>query len=330
MARILLVEDDESMVDLLAQAFETWGHDVSVVQDGSEAYRRVYVSWPAYDLLICDLALPSMQGHDLLRRLERQLRERTPVIVVSGRERLIDSLGDVANWVFEILRKPFRIPELQRAVEAALEQRQAWLGGDAGDQSFVELQKRVDALVAENVGLFEQARLDPLTRLPNRRRLEEDLDKKWANTDRYGSPFAFALGDVDDFRKFNTDLGYEGGDRAVRHVAQLLDAATREGDTVYRYGGDEFVVVMEAQSLDQGVRVADRLRAALEAAPVPEPLVAVADRITMSIGVAAAVPGESRSTSRLLRQANRHLDEAKLAGGNCVRPVSLDGGPAES
>ena len=155
---------------------------------------------------------------------------------------------------------------------------------------------------------------------PNRRRFEEDMGRKYANTDRYGAPFAIALVDVDDFRQFNEHLGYEGGDRAIQHVASLLTQATRGGDLVYRYGGDEFIVVMEAQSLAQGLHVAERLVQSVAASPVPELIRGVIEPITISAGVAAVASGDERSVSTLVREANRFLSQAKKAGGNCARP----------
>ncbi len=319
MARILVVEDDEAVIGLLAEVLRSWGHEVILATDGREAYRQIYIAWPVFDVVLCDLELPRMQGHDLLTRLEDQLRPRTPVVVVSGKDRLIDSLDELDRWIVGVLKKPFHIEDLRGIVDEALRRRADLLQGQE-EEHLQDLERRLDVLVAENVQLFEEARLDPLSRLPNRRRLEEDLGKKHANTNRYGSAFALALVDVDDFRRFNDKLGYEGGDVAIRHIAKLLDQATREGDTVYRYGGDEFVVLMEAQSLVQGIQVADRLRLAVVTAAVPEAIGGLAEQITLSVGVAAAIKGDSRSIVALIREANRHLDDAKLSGGNCIRP----------
>lgn len=320
MARILVVEDDEEIVDLLERSLVGAGHRVTAVGDGREAYQRIYLAYPSYDLVLCDLALPSMPGTDLLRRVEIQLRPYTPVVVLSGEGRLVDSLGDIRDWIFGLVTKPFRMDLLLDMVEQALLYRGVLLENVTQEERITELEQRIDALVKDNTDLFEEARLDPLTRLPNRRRLEEDLGRKHANTDRYGASFAFALHDVDEFRRFNAELGYEGGDLAIRHVARLLRLATREGDTVYRYGGDEFVVVMEAQTLEQGVQVSERLRQAVVDAAVPQAIGGSSERITVSAGVAAVAPGDKRSVRALIRAANRHLRVAKKEGGNRVRP----------
>jgi len=327
MARVLVVEDDEGVVDLLTGALSEREHEVTVVRDGEQAYVELFRAWPIYDLVLCDLELSRMPGRELLTRVAGQVRARTPVVVVSGNDRLLDALGDVEDWVFDVLRKPFDLEDLYLKVERALEHRETLRLGEAAQCGLQEVQHRLDELerrihdlARQNVQLFEEARLDSLTRLPNRRRFEEDMGRKYANTDRYGAPFAIALVDVDDFRQFNEHLGYEGGDRAIQHVASLLTQATRGGDLVYRYGGDEFIVVMEAQSLAQGLHVAERLVQSVAASPVPELIRGVIEPITISAGVAAVASGDERSVSTLVREANRFLSQAKKAGGNCARP----------
>jgi diguanylate cyclase (GGDEF)-like protein len=334
MARVLVVEDDDAALELLTRELESVGHDVHAVRDGEEAYVALFRAWPAYDLLVCDVELSRMPGRDLLARVAAQVRSRTPVLVVGGNERLLDGLGEVEEWIFDILRKPIEPENLHPKVERALAHRETLrVGEDAQSgieqvqQRLHELERRVHDLARQNVVLFQEARLDALTRLPNRRRFEEDMGRKYANTDRYGAPFAIALCDVDDFRQFNEHLGYEGGDRAIRHVAFLLTQATRGGDVVYRYGGDEFVVVMEAQNLQQGLRVAGRLVESVGAAPVPENIRGVIEPITISAGVAAVAPGDVRSAAAFVREANRFLSQAKQAGGNCVRPRPSEDAP---
>ena len=110
MGRILVVEDDPALQDFFRQALEAWGHDVDEALDGHDAYQKIFLSQPNYDLVLCDLVMPSMQGQDLLRRVAGQLRERTPVVVISGKEHAIDMLGDIREWAFCVLRKPCKSP----------------------------------------------------------------------------------------------------------------------------------------------------------------------------------------------------------------------------
>lgn len=325
MSRILVVEDDPSLSALLAEALKGWGHTVEVAHDGSQGYELVYTANPPYDLVLCDLELPKMPGPTLLRTASQQLRERTPVVIVTGADRLIDALGETRRWAFGILRKPFEMAHLREIVDHALQQRAVYARARQQSRKIDELEARIRDLVKQNQALYEEARLDALTRLPNRRRLHEDLGRMYANADRYARPFALALLDVDDFRRYNSRLGYAGGDRAIRRVASLLLRAIRHGDTVYRFGGDEFVVVMQAQDIDQGIFVTDRLRDEIAKTSPEED----GERITLSAGVAAVHPGDPRSIAALIRRADEQLRLAKAAGGNCVQPQIATAEPAE-
>ena len=130
MARVLVVEDDDAALELLTQELESAGHDVRVVRDGEEAYVALFRAWPVYDLLVCDVELSRMPGRDLLARVAAQVRSRTPVLVVGGNERLLDGLGEVEEWIFDILRKPIEPEDLHLKLERALAHRETLRVGE--------------------------------------------------------------------------------------------------------------------------------------------------------------------------------------------------------
>ncbi len=317
MARVLVVEDDPDLSSFLADALKTWGHDVDVVYDGVQAYEHVYVSKRPYDTVLCDLELPRMPGSTFLETAAQQLRGKTPVVIVTGAERMVDALGETRRWAFGLLKKPFEMAHLKEIVDHALRQRTIYLTTNDQARRIEELEIRLRDLVRQNQALFEEARLDALTRLPNRRRMDEDLDRHYANADRYDRSFAMALLDVDEFRRYNQQLGYAGGDKAIRRVADLLRMAVRKGDTVYRFGGDEFVILMQTQHLAQAVYATQRvLDEVASADPIQE-----SDRpLTLSAGVTAVKRGDARSSRVLLRRADELLRLAKSSGGNRVMP----------
>ncbi|MFV1957871.1 MAG: diguanylate cyclase [Planctomycetota bacterium] len=330
MARILVIDDDAQLGDLLRTTLGERGHDVDVAVDGVEAYERVYVAQATYDLVLCDLEMPRMPGSTFLRMVENQLKGRTPVVIVTGADRMLDALGQARRWAFGVLKKPFELGHLHEIVDHALQQREHYDRTARQARRIEELEARIRDLVKQNQSLFQEARLDSMTMLPNRRRLHEDLGRMVANVDRYERPFALCLLDVDDFRRYNEEQGYAGGDEAIRRVADLLRAAVRQGDTVYRFGGDEFIVVMQAQDLEQALRITERLRREIEEGSAAvseegdEP-----DPITISAGVVAVVPGEERSITGLVRRADIQLRIAKAAGGNAVYPRGVAQAEAE-
>ena len=97
---------------------------------------------------------------------------------------------------------------------------------------------------------FSEVRTDPLTRVSNRRGLDETLDSMFALKDRYEEPFSMAIFDIDHFKQVNDKKGHLHGDRTLQAVARILDDSVRDTDIVARYGGEEFVVVMPQTTLD--------------------------------------------------------------------------------
>ena len=164
--------------------------------------------------------------------------------------------------------------------------------------------------------LRAQAARDPLTGVHNRGFFDEMLDVQIATSRRTRSPFAVMLVDVDHFKWCNDTHGHAEGDRALRVIAQALAGAARASDTVCRYGGEEFCLILPATSLDAAAQLANRIREA-----VPEACVRAGvcggTQITVTIGV-AAFPADAEDSSRLLRLADRRLYRGKDSGRDRV------------
>ncbi|MEX0906901.1 MAG: GGDEF domain-containing protein [Gemmatimonadota bacterium] len=154
---------------------------------------------------------------------------------------------------------------------------------------------------AEKLALF-----DPLTAVPNRRYLELLYAKAFAAAAR-GVPLVVVLFDVDQFKEFNDLHGHGAGDEVLRRFAHVLHRNTRDMNLSGRLGGDEFLAVLSAATVEGALVFVDRVRNAM-----------VGEPITVSVGVAGYVPGMA-TTSELLAAADRALYLAKENGGNCVR-----------
>ena len=161
--------------------------------------------------------------------------------------------------------------------------------------------------------LAHRATHDDLTGLPNRQLLIDRLQQGVLNAERYGRGVGVVFIDLDDFKLVNDSLGHSAGDAALIEVAQRLRQAVRETDTVGRFGGDEFVVVVTEQIDDDAMLlVVERIRAALG---VPMAIGGVSHTLTPSLGY-CAFPGAGRTAEELLMHADVAMYEAKRQGRN--------------
>lgn len=181
----------------------------------------------------------------------------------------------------------------------------------------ISIRKALELRLADSLRTLEElARTDGLTRIPNRRHFEEQLESDWRRCRREGKPLALLLLDVDQFKLINDRDGHQAGDAVLRHVAQCLKRRTlRGGDLCARFGGDEFAMIMPDTTLDQAARLAERLRA--DVAEAADPAGPARPRATVSIGV-AATNATVASPAELLACADEALYRAKSRGRDNV------------
>lgn len=165
----------------------------------------------------------------------------------------------------------------------------------------------------------QEARTDPGTGLPNRRRLDEDLPAVQESAAASGRPVGVVFIDLDRFGLLNKHRGDEAGDEALAGVAAVLASQSRAGDRFYRKGGEEFVGLLQDTDMRAALLVAERLRAAVEAAAIPHGGHPACPTLTVSVGVAADLVSH-RSVDQLVVAAGHEMVRAKRSGRNQVCP----------
>jgi diguanylate cyclase (GGDEF)-like protein len=171
--------------------------------------------------------------------------------------------------------------------------------------------------------------VDQLTMLPGQGRFYKRLATELARAGSVAESVALIILDLDDFKKLNDEAGHIAGDECLRHVSRALSGSFRENDTLYRYGGEEFALIIPGAGLDAAKRAGERARRAVASVRYPR-------SITASVGV-ACFPADGRDPRSLVEAADRGLYEAKRGGKNrvsygrgAVRPLSpsVVAGPA--
>jgi two-component system, cell cycle response regulator len=306
--RILIAEDDAVSRIILRRAVEMFGHECLAAEDGEKAW-EIYRETPGVDAIISDWMMPGMDGLELCRKVRGEERNGYTYFI------FLTALGDrnhlhmgLEAGADDYLSKPLDRDELQvRLISARrvteLHRRLAFQNGE---------------LEVLNRKLFEQSREDPLTRLGNRLRLREEFEALRGRVERYGHNYSAVLCDVDYFKLYNDHYGHLAGDEVLQKVAETIADHCRSGDTAYRYGGEEFLIILPEQSQESATATADRLRQAVEDMRIPHEANDPPGIVTISAGVATLSAGANKSADDLLGEADAALYHAKQSGRNRV------------
>lgn len=292
--RILVVDDEKLNRQALAQLLHDEA-DVILARDGQQALARAHAETPP-DLVLLDVMMPEMDGYEVLRRLKDDPRSKDiPVMFVTGLDSAEDEEIGLAMGAVDYVSKPFRPAIIRARVRNHL--------------TYVWQRKELERL----------ARLDGLTRIPNRLSLDAHLDQAWQTGQRAQTPLSVAMIDVDFFKQYNDRYGHGAGDTALQAVARLLEqAARRPADLAARYGGEEFVLLLPDTPAEAARAICEDLRQTVAAAAIAHDRSEAAAHLTISVGGATGTPATDGGPADLLARADAQLYAAKRAGRDRV------------
>ena len=179
---------------------------------------------------------------------------------------------------------------------------------------------RNQLLIKQKNDLLEMlASIDGLTEIPNRRYLDENLEREWRRSKRNYSPLCVLLIDIDHFKPYNDCYGHRAGDECLKTVAKTLAAQCERGsDFVARYGGEEFVAVLPETNQQGAIAFANKLRNAVNDLNIEHNASLNATHVTISIGIASSESSQAYTEKALLEEADSGLYNAKKLGRNQI------------
>ena len=307
--RILIAEDEPAFRHILQKILLEWGYEVVVAGDGAEACRNLL----AANAPILDWKMPGMEGVEICRRLREELPEHyTYIILLTSQQRDEDLVTGMEAGADDYMVKPFKHGELRVRLRAG--------------RRIIELHEE---LAAARAVLQEKATHDSLTGLLNREEILGILEKELARFEREGVCFSVIMADIDHFKNINDSYGHVAGDAVLRLTAQKMKSVMRPYDSIGRYGGEEFLIILPECCGECAAAFAERLCHGIgsERMDTPEGLIAV----TISLGVASS--GKNGSGHEpLLKAADAALYKAKEKGRNRVEVApgyALEGMPRQ-
>jgi two-component system chemotaxis response regulator CheY len=292
---------------ILQRAIVKGGHECLVAKDGIEAWQLFQEA--EIDTIISDWMMPGIDGIELCRRVRQDARPGYTYFIfltaLGDKEHLLTGIEAGAD---DYLTKPLDREELKvRLINAS---RVAAL--------HYQLAQQRGELERLNRELFVQARTDSLTQLANRLKLREDLEVLRGRVERYGHKYCAVMCDIDFFKLYNDNYGHIAGDQVLQAVAETIVKECRSGDQVYRYGGEEFLIIMPEQTIETATVGAQRINRAVQRLNIPHPANTLSGIITLSLGVAVLGSMGERSVDALLNAADAALYRAKELGRNRV------------
>jgi two-component system chemotaxis response regulator CheY len=308
---VLVVDDDDDVRIGLSNALRDLGHVCRAAKDGVEALEMLADA--GADVVVSDWQMPRMDGLELCRRVrEAESPAYTYFIFMTAfadRKRFLQAMHAGAD---DFVTTPIDIEELEARLGSARRVTSAYR----------RLSQTNDALRRDSQASFRLARIDPLTRVPNRLQMKEDLERV-AIEAASGRRYCAGLCDIDFFKKLNDELGHAAGDRALAAVAGAIRAELRREDAVYRYGGEEFLVTLPDRNVGEACAAMERVRAAVERLGIACSAAAFGV-VTISVGIAELAPFGGMSVDAWLERADHALYRAKDEGRDriCVHGES--------
>ena len=302
---ILIIEDEEDILNLLSSMLGSEGYRIITACNGREGIERFQEYDP--DLILTDVRMPIMDGIEVLREVKTKESD-TEVIILTGHSDEATAIDCLRLGAYDYFCKPLEdIDVLLTAVVRVLEKRN------------LELKNR--SLVKQ---LEELSIKDPLTGLYNYRYLQTCLDEEIDRSRRYGHKFFILMIDADHFKDINDSYGHLFGDHVLKKLGDLILKELRSTDRLFRYGGEEFLVIMNELSQTEVVNAVSRQMASIRNHTfIYEGHKA---KLTVSMG-GAFFPEDAEDKVSLIKTADSALYKAKKAGRDrfeCGFDLSVD------
>ena len=291
---ILIVDDERINLKALAELLRD-EYTVLVAKSGKQALERASADMEP-DLIILDVMMPDLDGYEVSRELKRNPKTANiPIIFLTALDSTTDEEIGLELGAFDYITKPIQPAIVKARIRNLL------------------------ACVHQRKHFEQQAKLDALTEIPNRRRFDEMLEAEWNRSLRSGLPLGLGMIDIDYFKQYNDLNGHLKGDWVLREIALAISGRMRRGgDFTARYGGEEFAFILPNTDAKGGYIQAEAIREAIAALGIPHEKSLIADSITVSIGGYTMVADTALDPEEIVRQADALLYQSKKTGRNKV------------
>ena len=290
---VLIVDDDVNSRKMLREQIKSMAK-IILAKNGMQALELAKEHQPT--LILLDVMMPIMNGFSVLEQLKQsEQTQHINVIFITALDSHVDEAYGLKLGACDYIHKPYHYEIVNARVSTHLE------------------------LAKQRKLLEDLAHYDSLTMIPNRRHLEEHLDKECNKATLSNEPICIALIDVDSFKSYNDNYGHRAGDFVLKKVArQLKLSLTREKDFVCRYGGEEFCLILPNCDLNTAKGILENCRASIQSLAIEHSYSGILPVITVSIGGFLLVPDTATDIEEILIKTDACLYQAKHNGRNQI------------
>jgi len=294
--KVLIADDDEVSRCKLEALLSKWGYEVISVENGTLAWEALQQE-DAPRLTILDWMMPGLDGSEICRQLRHSSKGTyVYVLLLTSRVGKEDIVAGMEAGADDYLSKPFDAQELKVRLRAG--------------KRIIDLEE----------ALRVQATHDALTGAWNHGAIIDMLQRELVRAEREGTSTGTILVDLDYFKRVNDTYGHLIGDAVLQDAAQRMTRVLRRSDSLGRYGGEEFLVVLPGCDATDAQALAERLRQCIACAPAATSMGEVS--VTISLGVTTTGKGETIEVAAILQRADEALYRAKREGRNRVAVVA--------
>jgi len=287
--KILIVDDAPDTLEIIQKLLRYEGYDVALASTGEEGVKKAEEEKP--DVVLMDINLPGIDGTEALRRI-RILNPLQCVIMLTAFATVDNAIRALKEGASDFVKKPFENDHLIHIVNQCLEKY----------RTLKEKERLEDEVRRLSV-------TDDLTGLYNHRHFFKTLEAELVRLKRQKTSLSLMMVDLDNFKSYNDRFGHLEGDKVLKSVGEIVNHSIRHNvDSGYRYGGDEFAVLLIGASMDRATTIAERIRSSIEKTEF--------QNITVSIGLSEY--RDHLDLEGFVKSADDALYTAKHAGGNRV------------